>query len=362
MPDSSLDMKFRLDHGGFDLDIDQSLNLSGAMAVFGPSGAGKSSLLRAIAGLEPATGRIAFDGSVWQNHETGQYLRAHRRPIGMVFQDARLFPHLTVAGNLNYAIRRAQSQSLRDDVVDALDLQPLLDRRAQALSGGERQRVALGRTLLTQPRLLLLDEPLSSLDTDRKTDILPYLDVTLRSFGIPALYVTHSVEEVTQLCQQTLVMGGGRVHAVGPTAEILERLDLEPLTGRFEAGVLVNATVVGQDTRYHLTQIDVDGHRMTVPSTAPMQTGQDVRLRIRARDVSLALSMPSGLSIQNAIPGTVTEIVTDADSAFAEVVIDLGHAHLRSRVTRKSVDQMKLQNGLPVFALIKSASFDHSES
>jgi len=365
MPASSLDIAARLAWPGFDLEVDQALALEGFTALFGPSGGGKSTLLRVIAGFEAAKGRIALGNEVWLDSGSRVSLPAHRRPVGFMFQDARLFPHLSVAGNLRYALKRRHQQGAGvsfDDVVAALDLAPLLDRRVGALSGGERQRVALGRTLLTNPRLLLLDEPLSALDAARKADILPYLEDLPRRFGIPTIYVTHSVEEVARLCDRTMVMADGRIHAVGPTEEILERLDLTPLMGAFEAGVVIEGRIAGHNAAYHLTHIDLGGQTLTVPAQGALPVGRAVRLRIRARDVALSSRAPEELSIQNALKGTIAVVATEPNSAFAEVVIDLGGPHLRSRITRKAADEMGLSPGMGVYALVKSASFDPSGS
>lgn len=365
MSDRQLTLATRLAYPGFDLAVDETVPLSGVTALFGPSGGGKSTLLRILAGFEQATGRVVFDGDPWLDSDRKRFVPAHRRPVGFMFQDTRLFAHLTVAGNLRYAERRgggsggpADQGFAFDDVVAALDLAPLLGRRIGALSGGERQRVALGRTLLTRPRLLLLDEPLSALDAERKADILPYLEDVPRRFGVPAIYVTHSVEEVARLAQAMIVMAGGRIHAIGPTGEIMQRLDLEPLTGRFEAGVVVEARVAGHDRPYHLTRLDLGGQSLTVPMLGDLPAGRTVRLRIRARDVALSTAQPSGLSVQNILSGTLAEIRTAPASAFAEALIDLGHARLRARITRKAVDDLALAPGAPVYALVKSVTFD----
>ncbi|MFN3232814.1 MAG: molybdenum ABC transporter ATP-binding protein [Alphaproteobacteria bacterium] len=360
MPDSRLDIDITLERSDFDLAVRETFALEGVTALFGPSGGGKSTLLRAIAGFERPSGSISFDGTVWQNGRRKAFTPPNRRPVGFMFQDARLFAHLTVQGNLDYAAKRSGGTTMAP-VVEALDLGPLLSRRPTSLSGGERQRVALGRTLLRQPKLLLLDEPLAALDADRKADILPYIETVLTDFGIPALYVSHSVDEVARLCTNTLVMAGGRIQAQGSTAEIMERLDLEPLTGAYEGGVIVEATVTGEDIAYQLTHLSLSGHALTVPSAVALQPGETVRLRVRARDVSLAIAAPDGLSIRNALEGRVSAIESHPDSAFADVLIDLGEAHLRSRVTRKAIDDLGLQEERTVFALVKSASFDRTE-
>ena len=335
--------------------------LDGITALFGPSGGGKSTLLRMVAGLETAcTGRIAFDGELWLDSARRLRRAPHRRPVGMVFQDGRLFDHLDVAGNLRFAARRAGRDARVGlaEVVAALDLEPLLGRVPGGLSGGERQRVALGRTLLTSPRLLLLDEPLSALDIGRKAEILPYLRDVPARFGIPAIYVSHAIEEVAQLASQVIVLAEGTVRATGPVEEVLSRVDLQGITGRFEAGALLTARVVGDDPGYQLTILDLEGQRLFMPRIARLQDGQTIRLRLRARDVTLATSRPESISTGNILTGTVAEIAAEQDTAFAEVFVRIGAQQLRARVTRKAVDTLALRKDAPVYAIVKSASFD----
>jgi molybdate transport system ATP-binding protein len=362
MSAETLSLRAQVRLPGFDLDVAEEIDLDAVTGVLGPNGGGKSTLLRTIAGFErPRAGRIALGGQVWFDGESGVNLPAHRRPVGLMFQDDRLFGHLGVAGNLAYADRRSREREAgfdRDDIVAALDLGSLLGRRIGALSGGERQRVALARTLLARPRLLLLDEPLSALDRERKSEILPYLERLPKRFGIPAILVSHSVEEVARLAESLLVLADGRVQARGPTASIIERLDLQPITGRFEAGVLVEARVAGHDTRRALTRLEVDGETLVMPMVEQLAVGQSVRLRIRARDVAVATRRPEAISIRNVLPATVDEIAPEPDTAFAEVFLVLKRARIRARLTRASVEDLELVEGMPVFALIKSVSFD----
>ncbi|HMB51899.1 MAG TPA: molybdenum ABC transporter ATP-binding protein [Thermoanaerobaculia bacterium] len=354
----SFDLQVRL--GAFDLAAAAEIDTARVTAVFGPSGSGKSTLLRILAGLERnAEGRLSFDGESWLDSRRRVDLPAHRRPVGYMFQEARLFPHLSAEGNLRYAKRRARR--LRQvvgfgEVVDALDLAPLLPRRVDGLSGGERQRVALGRTLLAQPRLLLLDEPLSALDASRKMEILPYLEALHPRFGIPTLYVSHSVDEVALLADRMLVLTDGRVTAEGRTGEILESLDLGPHAGRSGTATVVEARVVRHDDDYQLTWLDLAGQPLVVPRRGRFEEGEEACVVIRARDVSLATSRPQGVSIQNVLAGTVAEMREAAGSAFAEVSVDLGPHRLLARITRRSLDHLGLREGDPVFALLKSVS------
>jgi len=352
------DLRVRL--GDFALAVAGEIDTGRVTAIFGPSGSGKSTLLRTLAGLERgAMGRLSLGRDVWLDSARGLDVPAHRRPVGYMFQEARLFPHLSGEGNLRYAAKRARRERqvvTFDEVVDALDLAPLLPRRPASLSGGERQRVALGRTLLAQPRLLLLDEPMSALDASRKMEILPYLEALHPRFGIPTLYVSHSVDEVALLADRILVLAGGRVTAQGRTAEIFERLDLGPLADRRGAASVVEARVVRHDHEYHLTWLDLAGQTLVVPKREHFDPGEPACLVIRARDVSLATSRPVGVSIQNVLAGCVCEVREREGSAFADVMVDLGPHRLLARITRLSLHDLELVVGTPVFALLKSVS------
>lgn len=360
---TTLEVDVRVAFGGFDLQVEQAIPAAGVTAVFGPSGSGKTTLLRSVLGFEAGSrGRIALNGDVWLDSEAGVDVPPHRRPVGCTFQDGRLFPHLDVAGNLRYADRRsgeANAVSINhDDVVDALDLEPLLDRRPNTLSGGERQRAALGRALLSRPRLLLLDEPLSALDRRRKAEIMPYLLALHPRFGIPTLYVSHAVDEVALLADRVLVLAEGRVQAFGGTIEVLEQLDLAPLTERFQAAAVLEARVSAHDDQYRLTWLDLDGQRLSVPRIEHLDVGESARLLVRSRDVSLATERPSPTSIRNVLSGVLVSLHQDESSAFAEATIDLGSHRLRARITRASAAELDLAVGSPVFALLKSVSLD----
>jgi molybdate transport system ATP-binding protein len=354
----SFDVRVRL--GGFDLAAAGEIDTGCVTAIFGPSGSGKSTFLRIVAGFERhAAGRLALAGDVWLDSARGLDVPAHRRPVGYMFQEARLFPHLTGAGNLRYATRRSRRERQAvtfDEVVDALDLDPLLPRRPPSLSGGERQRLALGRTLLSQPRLLLLDEPLAALDSTRKMEILPYLEALHPRFGIPTLYVSHAVGEVALLADRILVLTKGRVTAEGPTARILEQLDLRPLAERLGAATVLEAKVARHDAGYGLTWLDLSGQTLVVPNLGHLAEGKTARLVVHARDVSLATRRPEGLSILNVLSGRVLEVREEADSPFAEVLVDLGPCHLLARISRLSYHDLELAAGSPVYALLKSVS------
>ena len=355
----TLDIDIELPLGNFHLQCAERLQMDGVTAVFGPSGAGKSALLRSIAGFEPASGRVALGDDVWLDTAVGVRVPAHRRSVGYMFQDARLFPHLSVGGNLRYAARRARGGAPSfDDVVAALDLAALLRRRPSALSGGERQRVALGRTLLAKPALLLLDEPLAALDSARKADILPYLEALPAQFGMPTLYVSHAIDEVARLARRTLVLAQGRARAFGPTAAVLQRLDVQSIAGPIEASVVVQARVERHDLHYRLTWLELGGQPIATPLNQSLAPGAAAHVRIRARDVALATERPRALSIRNVFAGRLTELAAEADSPFAEAAVDVAGQCLRARITRAAADDLGLSEGMNVYALVKSVSFD----
>ncbi|MBL8564167.1 MAG: molybdenum ABC transporter ATP-binding protein [Hyphomicrobiaceae bacterium] len=358
--EQTLAFDVRLSFGAFTLDVADEVPLAGITALFGHSGSGKSTLLRILAGLEArAEGEVHLAGTTLQRRDGKGFVPPHARGIGVVFQDARLFPNLDVAGNLAYAERRSRTRDGRLDtaaVVEALDLEPLLKRHTATLSGGERQRVALGRTLLTRPRLVLMDEPLASIDGRRKRDILPYIERLPQSFAIPVVYVTHSIDEVAALADRILLVSEGRRVDSGPLAEMMSRLDLFPLTGRFEAGALVDCRIAGHDTRDQLTDLTFDGGQLAVP-LLDLPVGSEFRLRIRARDVILASEMPGDLSANNIVAGVVMAMREDT-GAFVDVQLACGGTTLLARVTHRAVRRLALAPGRPIYAIIKSSTID----
>jgi molybdate transport system ATP-binding protein len=354
----AVDIRHRL--GPFLLDASFT-TAGGLVALFGRSGSGKTSLVNAIAGLiRPTRGHIAVDGEVLTDTASGLFVPARRRHVGYVFQEGRLFPHLTVRQNLLYgrwfAARRGRAGEV-EHVIDLLGIGELLGRRPANLSGGEKQRVAIGRALLAQPRLLVMDEPLASLDEERKTEILPYIERLRDEFAIPIVYVSHAIAEVTRLATTIVVMSEGRVAAIGPTAEIMGRIDLFPLTGRAEAGAILNTRVAEHDVRFGLTTLRSAAGDLRVPYI-DMRLGAQLRVRIRARDVMIALERPRGLSALNILPGTVAEI-SDAEGASVEMRLDCGGEALIARLTKRSVEALGLVPGRKVYAVIKSIAFDH---
>jgi len=363
LPQSSLRIAAEITYGAFSLAVDERLDIAGVTGLFGPSGSGKSTLLRIVAGIErDATGIVRFGEETWQDDAAGTFVPAWQRPVGCVFQDARLFPHLDVSGNLQYADRRGRDNPVYgfSDVVSALELEDLLPRSVDALSGGERQRVAIGRTLLTRPRLLLLDEPLAAIDVRRKREILPYLESLPARFGIPAIYVSHSAGEIAQLADRVVAMEGGRISTQGNVEAVLG----QALPGReemsFEAVSVLEVAVVETVPEYHLTRVSHDGQDLTIAELAGKRPGERVRLLVRSGDVVLAIEEPRGISVRNVLEATVASVDEIADTAFAHVVVDIGGTRLVARLTRHAVDELGLGVGQPVYALIKTAAFDRA--
>ena len=333
---------------------------AGVTALFGRSGAGKTTLINAIAGLvRPDSGRIALDDTVLFDSTLRVDVRAHRRRFGYVFQEGRLFPHFTVRQNLAYAHWFDCSLYSAHDfahVIELLGIGHLLLRRPAQLSGGEKQRVAIGRALLAKPRLLLLDEPLASLDAQRKGEILRYLRLLRDETRIPMVYVSHAVEEVLELADHVVLVASGHVVASGPVEEVMGRPDLGTESGVFEGGTVIEARVLGYDAADGLAELGFDGGTLTV-GNVDAQVGESVRVRIRAREVSLALEQPQRISIQNVLHGVVAT-VDDAQGSSVNVEITVGTVRLRSRITRRAVRQLALAPGMSVYALIKAVSLD----
>ncbi|HWO14315.1 MAG TPA: molybdenum ABC transporter ATP-binding protein [Polyangiaceae bacterium] len=355
---SGIEARFCLEYSGFSLDVDLELPGRGVTALFGPSGSGKTTLLRCIAGLTRATGRLRVGGVPWQDDDAAIALPTHRRPLGVVFQEASLFAHLSVRKNLEFGWKRsgrALQQKEFDAIIDRLDIRPLLGRMPANLSGGERQRVAIGRALVVQPELLLMDEPLSSLDTRRKLEIFPYLERLRDELDVPVVLVSHSLDEVARLAEHLVAMDAGRVVASGPLASMLSRLDL-PMADLDDAGAVIEAAVAEQDARYQLTRIDFPGGQLWV-GEMQRPLGAKVRLRVQARDVSVARERLPVTSILNVLPATVVG-VRDSGADRVNVQLELGGAKtvILARITRRSRDALGLAPGVAVFAQVKGVA------
>ena len=349
--------RFKVMRRDFTLDADLEIPARGITGVFGRSGAGKTTLLRCIAGLEtPEVGKLVVDGDVWQNTETRTTRPVHEREIGYVFQEPRLFDHLNVAANLDYGWRRAgqRAEKLdRDEVIRLLGLGHLLHRRVEQLSGGEAQRVAIARALCTAPKLVLMDEPLSSLDEEHKEDILPFLERLHDQLRTPVVYVSHNIEEVSRLCDQLVVFDRGTVIANDKLQPVLTDMDVPILAGR-EAGSVLDAIVVSVDRSDELTTLRFSGGSLLVPGTeAELDTA--VRVRVRASDVSLCKEQPEQTSILNVLPARIDSIEADG-GATVLLRLALGSDRILARITRRSMRVLDLHEGDEVLAQIKSVT------
>ena len=351
---STIEARFRATLGSFELDAEFSLPSRGVTALFGASGSGKTTLLRLIAGLSRASGSLIVNGETWQDDHT--FLPTHRRALGYVFQEASLFPHLSVRGNLEYGWKRVPASERRirfDDVIDWLGLAALLPQAPHQLSGGQRQRVAIGRALLASPRLLLMDEPLSALDSNSRAEILPYLERLHRQLELPIIYVSHALDEVSRLADTLLLIDAGKITYQGPLVDGLTRLDL-PLAHRDIAGTVIDTTVVSHDPAFQITHVARGNIPFELPGLhgAP---GEPLRVRIAARDVSLTLSTPSQTSILNLLPARILDIADDAPGQVL-VRLALEDTVLLARITRKSAHTLDLQPGMAVVAQVKSVA------
>ncbi|MDP2680417.1 MAG: molybdenum ABC transporter ATP-binding protein [Rhodoferax sp.] len=356
-PASGLQLKTLLKRQDFTLDLDLTLPGDGITALFGASGSGKTTVLRILAGLEPAArGRICVQGEVWQNSDQNLFKPIHQRALGYVFQEASLFEHLNVQGNLQYGFTRTPAKERKqswNDTLALLGIGHLLKRWPHELSGGERQRVAIARALATSPRLLLLDEPLAALDSPRKAEILPYLERLQTELRLPVIYVTHAIDEVARLADHMVLLDTGRVTAFGPTAELLTRLDL-PLARGDTAGAVLHCKVVSHDDRDHLTLARFAGGELTV-ARQKADPGQTLRVRVAARDVSLTLQRQTDTSILNILPCTVSAVSPDS---HGQVMVSLcaGDTALLARVTTRSGHALGLKPGTAVYAQIKGVA------
>ena len=351
-------LRLELQRPDFTLAVELELPGRGITVLFGPSGSGKTTLLRCVAGLEPqARGLVRIGAETWQDDGAGLKLPTWRRDLGYVFQEASLFEHLDVRRNLEFGLRRsgrAGGQATLAAAIELLGIGHLLQRSPAQLSGGERQRVAIARALATQPRLLLLDEPLSALDLPRRREILPWLEKLRDELSIPMLYVTHSADELVRLADQLVVLEAGRVRVAGPVAEVLAAIDHPVLQGE-AAGLLVQARVVGRDMDWHLVRAEYDGGSLWVRDNG-LPLGKALRLRVLARDVSLALGEPQHSSIQNHLRARVEAIAAGEHPSQALVRLRCGQTLLLARITQRAVHDLGLVSGREVWAQVKSVA------
>ncbi|MDJ0813064.1 MAG: molybdenum ABC transporter ATP-binding protein [Woeseiaceae bacterium] len=349
-------LRYRVERPGFSLDVDLELPLRGISGVFGESGAGKTTLLRCIAGLEAAhASRLSVAGETWEDTQEGIALPVQRRDIGYVFQEPRLFDHLAVRANIDYGRKRraGETASNFDHIVELLGLEKLLERRPAELSGGEAQRVAIARALLSAPKLVLMDEPLASLDRARRDEILPFLERLHAEARIPIIYVSHNIDEVCRLCDHLVVMEAGRVLASGVLQDVLVRLDI-PVLGGDNAGSIIDGVVASYDGDDDLTRLEFSGGSLWVPGHAGAE-GATLRLRTQASDISLCRSRPEQSTILNILPAQV-EAIEGSEGPTMLVRLRLGDDRIVARVTRRSVRELGLQEGDSLFAQVKSVA------
>lgn len=357
-----IEAALQLSKSGFSLAAEFSVPGRGVTAIFGPSGCGKTSLLRAVAGLEPsATGSLTVNSQQWLGIQGARAVEDRR--VGVVFQDPSLFPHLTVEENLLYGRKRLTETREQIDIkglISSLQLDELLTRYPQGLSGGEQQRVALGRALLAEPALLLMDEPLSALDQNSREELMLLLEKFLQRIDIPVLYVSHSSEEVARLANNLVLLAAGRVTDYGPIQEVLGAVNGE--LSRSDTAFSVIEGQISPNTLTGLISVDCGSGIVLqvpdspLPSGGRHTTGSSVRLRIRARDVSLCLEQPRQSSILNILPAVITELAAAPHNGSRVIKLDIAGKQLLSKVSEYSAQQLALQAGQSVFAQIKSAA------
>jgi len=353
-----ISIDIRVKRGKFKLETTFKVPSSGVTALFGPSGSGKTTIVNAIAGLlRPDSGHIAVDRRMLFNSAAGINVEIHKRRLGYVFQEGRLFPHMTVRRNLLYGRpRHTINGPDLNDISRLLGLDPLLERRPASLSGGERQRVAIGRAMLARPGILLMDEPLASLDAARRQEILPYLTRVREQLEIPVIYVSHQMDEVIRIADTLVLLSEGRVAATGSVEDLTGRLDLRPITGRHEAGAVLACRVAEHDLDFSLTRLEFGANSIWV-AAVNASVGEKLRLRVRARDVSIALGAPDGISILNVIPAEVAEI-TDGTGPQIDIRLALDGVSIWARITKRSAHELELHPGRQVHAMIKAAAID----
>ena len=359
MSTSPILLQLALQRANFHLAINITVPPHGITVLFGPSGSGKTTVLRCIAGLEHASGRIAIGNEVWQDDQRQIFVPTWQRELGFVFQEASLFEHLDVRRNLEFGLNRLRidrkaARGALDEAIDLLGIGSLLDRSTVNLSGGEKQRVAIARALVTQPKILLLDEPLASLDVARRKEILPWLERLHRELQIPVIYVTHSLDELARLADHVVMLDQGRVSASGNLQAICTHPVMATAAGD-EAGVVIESHIQRIDHEFHLAEVSFGNGTLWVRDGAN-QAGAPIRLRILARDVSLATSAHSSSTIQNLIPGVIESITNEAHASQALVTVRCGEAMLLSRVTHRALAALQLHTGSLVWCQVKSAA------
>ena len=357
---SRLVAHFDVRYPSFHLSVSLDVPTAGITVLFGPSGSGKTTLLRCLAGLERASdGFMQFGNEVWQDESKDVCLPLHTRPIGYVFQEPRLFPHYSVRSNLLYGYTRIPVEARRisiEQVVTILGIGHLLERRIHKLSGGEQQRVAIGRALLTSPKLLLMDEPLTSLDIQRKQELIPFIHRLHEELRIPVMYVSHAINEILQLADRVLFLKQGKLVGAGALNEVLTSLEFRGSFGSLRVGAVLDARVASHESQYGLTQLEFKGQFLFV-SLQPVAIGEPIRAHILSSDVSLVLGRTnSPTSVLNILEATIIEI-REIDLSTVDVLLDIG-APLVASITRKSLANLGLKPGQRVFAHIKAVALN----
>ena len=355
--DLSLRVALSLARPDFTLEVDLRLPGQGITVLFGPSGSGKTSLLRGVAGLERAQGQVVLGDEVWQCSERGVFRPTWQRQLGYVFQEASLFEHLDVRQNLHYGLRRAERAApggTLEAAIELLGIGHLLDRRPHHLSGGERQRVAIARALAPKPRLLLLDEPLASLDIARRKEILPWLERLRDELRIPVLYVTHAADELARLADHLVLLDRGHVQASAPLGQAMASTEVALAIGE-EAGIVTGGKIAERSPAHHLAAVAFEGGVVWARDPG-LPVGRPVRLRILARDVSLSRSLHDDSTIQNRLQGVIEAIAPDAHPSQALVRVRCGGTHVLGRVTCRALEALQLQVGAAVWCQVKSVA------
>lgn len=356
-----LEAKFQMDFPEFNLDVELNFPARGVTVVFGPSGSGKTTLLRCLSGLERApSGYLKLAGQVWQDE--GIFIPVQERKIGLVFQESRLLPHLSIQENLLYGYHRtlpAERNLQLDEVVQVLNLEALLKRRPENLSGGERQRVAIGRALLTSPKLLLMDEPLASLDMQLKAEIIPFIKRIENEFKTPIVYVTHSMSEVLQLVDTMVILKSGKVENIGSVEEVFSDVRSREVIGDEQLGAVLETSVAEHDDEFGLTKLDFMGQVLHVPRQS-IPVGQSLRVHIHSKDVSLSTVPPTGVtSVLNILRAKVKRVGDlDPKGYSVDIELDAGRPILAT-ITRKSLANLSLQTDQTIYAHIKAIKMMH---
>ena len=344
--------------GRITLNVNQTLPSKGITVIFGPSGSGKTSILKLLSGfMRPDSGIIQMN-ELWYDSKNKVNVPAYKRPIGYMFQDGRLFPHLNVLQNLEFAKKRASKAMPLDEIISVFELESLLSEYPSVLSGGETRRVALARTVLSAPEILFLDEPLIGLDRARKRSIIPFIENLVKKFDIPCFYVTHDIEEVCRLADHVMLLSSGRVKDFGSLDEILPQLDVATLDTDTKLSSLFSGMIISQDKEFSMINVDIGGAIIKVPGVSRRYSGKKIFIRINADDISIALVPPKKISIQNCIEAMIVGISVDVQSPYALVKARFSDLEITARITRAGVKSLKLTEGKTIYMLIKSVSFD----